>query len=190
MEEHTIVDSSVSATINAPLEKIDLPAWCFTLPDEEYQGCSPAHVATGATTARDGRRRAINVEVIGGTLMVQHFTEQVAEQHHLVLQSVSDLFTPAGRTKTNVRWELSVKAIGAAQCEFTNHFRSWATPEFWEFLARQGIPFDVFSAQRQPIGIAHNKQETPLFALSIERHAHRRAAAAPAATTGVADVRE
>jgi hypothetical protein len=178
MEEHLIVDSSVSAIINAPLEEIDLPAWCFTLPDEEYQGCSPAHVATGATTARDGRRMAINVEVIGGTLMVQHFTELVAEKHHLVLQSVSDLFTPTGRTKTNVRWELSVKAVGAGRCELTNHIRSWATPEFWEFLARQGIPFDVFATQRQPMSIAHNKQETPFFAASIERHALRRAAAA------------
>jgi hypothetical protein len=68
MEEHVIVDSSVSAVMTAPLEKIDLPACCFTLPDKEYQGCSPAHVATGATTARDVRRMAINVEVIGGTL--------------------------------------------------------------------------------------------------------------------------
>jgi hypothetical protein len=178
MEEHLIVDSSFSAIINAPLEKIDLPAWCFTLPDEEYQGCSPAHVATGATTARDGRRMAINVEVIGGTLMVQHFTELVAEKRHLVLQSVSDLFTTAGRTKTNVRWELSVKAVDAGRCELTNHVRSWATPEFWELLADQGIPFDVFAAQRQPMSIAHNKQETPFFAASIERHALRRAAAA------------
>ncbi len=42
MEEHVIVDSSFSAVINAPLEKIDIPVWCFSLPDEEYQGCSPA----------------------------------------------------------------------------------------------------------------------------------------------------
>jgi hypothetical protein len=178
MEQHVIVDSSVSAIITAPLDKIDLPAWCFTLPDEEYQDCSPAHVATGTTTARDGRRMAINVEVIGGTLMVQHFVEVSAEKHHLVFQSVSDLFTPAGRTKINVMWELSVKALGIGRCEFTNHFRSWATPEFWEFLARQGIPFDVFATQRQPMSIAHNKQETPLFAASIQRHALRMAAAA------------
>jgi hypothetical protein len=45
MEEHVIVDSSVAAIITAPLDAIDLPAWCFTLSDEEYQGCSPAHVA-------------------------------------------------------------------------------------------------------------------------------------------------
>jgi hypothetical protein len=60
MEQHVIVDSVFSAVINAPLDRIDLPAWCFSLPDAEYQACSQAHVATGATTARDGRRTAIN----------------------------------------------------------------------------------------------------------------------------------
>src|SRR5262249_37474867 len=171
MEEQVIVDSSFSAIINAPLERIDIPAWCFSLPDEEYQGCSPAHFAAGSTTARDGRRMSINVEVIGGVPMVQHYVEVVAERHHLVVDSRCDLFTPAGRTKILVLWELSVKAIGAETCEFTNHVRSRATEEFQEFLARQGIPFDVFRTQRQPMSIAHNKQETPFFAASIERHA-------------------
>jgi hypothetical protein len=115
--------------------------------------------------------------------MVQHFVEVVAEKHHLVFQSVSDLFTPAGRSKINVTWELTVKALGPGRCEFTNHFRSSATPEFRDFLARQGIPFDVFAAQRQPMSIAHNKQETPFFAASIERHALRNAAAAQAGAT-------
>jgi len=178
MEERVIVDSSFSATINAPFESIDIPAWCFTLPDEEYQGCSPAHFAAGATTARDGRRMSINVEVIGGTPMVQHYVEQLAERHHLVLDSVSDLFTAAGRTRILVRWELSVKPMGGGKCEFTNHVRSRATDEFLEFLGRQGIPFDVFCSQRQPMSTAHNRQETPFFAASIERHALRRAAAA------------
>jgi len=173
MEEHVIVDSSFSATINAPFEKIDIPTWCFSLPDEEYQGCSPAHFAAGSTTSRDGRRMSINVEVIGGVPMVQHYVEAVAEKHHLVVDSVSDLFTPAGRTKILVMWELSVKPLGAGKCEFTNHVRSRATEEFLDFLARQGIPFDVFRAQRQPMSIAHNKQETPFFAASIERYALR-----------------
>src|SRR5690348_6443157 len=141
MEEHIIVDSSFSAIINAPLDKIDIPAWCFSLPDDEYQGCSPAHFAAGATTAPDGRRMSINVEVIGGTPMVQHYVEQVAEKHHLVVDSVSDLFTTAGRTNIRVMWELSVKALGPNECEFTNHVRSRATEEFLTFLNRQGIPF-------------------------------------------------
>jgi protein-tyrosine phosphatase len=35
---------------------------------------------------------SINVEVIGGTPMVQRYVEQVADRHHLVLDSISDLF--------------------------------------------------------------------------------------------------
>lgn len=177
MDEHVIVDSSFSAVINAPLERIDIPAWCFTLQDHEYQGCSPAHFAAGSTTARDGRRMSINVEVIGGTPMVQHYVEAVAKKHHLVLDSVSDLFTTAGRTNILVMWELIVKPIDPGKCEFTNHVRSRATDHFLDFLARQGIPFEVFCAQRQPMSTAHNRQETPFFAASIERHALRPASA-------------
>jgi hypothetical protein len=47
---------------------------------------------------RDGRRMSINVEVIGGVPMVQHYVEVLAQKHRLVLDSVSDLFAPAGRT--------------------------------------------------------------------------------------------
>jgi hypothetical protein len=178
MEEHVIVESSFSSIINAPIEKIDIPGWCFSLPDHEYQGCSPAHFAAGATTSRDGRRMSINVEVLGGVPMVQHYVERIAETHHLVLDSVSDLFTATGRTKIHVMWELSVKPIGPGKCEFTNKVRSRTTDEFWDFLARQGIPFEVFRAQREPISTAHNRQETPFFAASIERYALRQAEAA------------
>jgi hypothetical protein len=65
MEERVIVDSSFSAVINAPIERIDIPEWGFSLPDD-YQGCSTAHFAAGSSTARDGRRMSVNVEVLGG----------------------------------------------------------------------------------------------------------------------------
>lgn len=171
MDDNEIVDSSFTAIINAPIEKIDIPKWCFTLAEKDYQGCSPAHIAAGFTTAPDGKRMSINVEIIGGSLMVQHYVETLGEKNHLILESVSDVFTPTGRTTIHVRWELSVKAIDSERCEFTNRVRSRATPEFMEFLGRQGIPFDVFKAQRQPMSIYHNKSETPLFAASIERAA-------------------
>jgi len=173
MSDHEIVDSSFTAVINAPIEKVDIPKWCFTLPEDEYQRCSPAHIAAGFTTAPDGRRMSINVETIGGSLMVQHYVETLGEKDHLILQSVSDIVTPTGGTTIHVLWELSVKRIDDQTCEFTNHVRSRATEEFKAFLDRQGIPFDVFRAQRQPMSIAHNKGETPLFAASIERAALR-----------------
>ena len=173
MTNQEIVDSSFTAIINAPIEKIDLPTWAFTLPDKEYQGCSPAHVAAGFTTSPDGKRMSINVEVIGGSPMVQHYVETVGERHHLVLDSISDVFTPMGRTSIQVRWELSVKKLDDDRCEFTNHVTSFPTEDLLALLDRQGIPFELFRTQRQPMSIAHNQGETPLFAASIERAALR-----------------
>ena len=37
MDDNTLVQTSFSVTIQAPIEKVDLPSWCFTLPDSEYQ---------------------------------------------------------------------------------------------------------------------------------------------------------
>ncbi|MBR0646913.1 hypothetical protein [Plastoroseomonas hellenica] len=173
MNDLEIVDSSFTATINAPFETIDIPGWCFSLSEQEYQECSPAHITAGFTTAPDGRRMSINVEIIGGSLMVQHYVETLGRKDRLVLESVSDIFPPAGRTTLHVLWEMSVKAIDSGRCEFTNRVRSRATEEFKASLERQGIPFDVFRAQRQPMSIAHNRSETPLFAASIERAALR-----------------
>ena len=62
MEDNTLVQSSFSATINVPIENVDTPSWCFTLPESEYQFCSPVHCSTGATTTPDSRRMSINVE--------------------------------------------------------------------------------------------------------------------------------
>lgn len=57
------------------------------LPESEYQSCSPAHRSAGATTAPDGRRMSNNVEIIGGSLMVQHYIEDVGQPDHLRLVS-------------------------------------------------------------------------------------------------------
>lgn len=171
MNDNQIVDSAFTAIINAPIDQIDIPQWCFNLAEGEYQGCSPAHVSAAITTAPNGQRMSINVEVIGGSLMVQHYVETLSRKDRLVLDSESDVFTPTGRTSIHVTWELSVREIEKGKCEFTNRVRSYATDEMLHFLARQGIPFDQFRSQRQPASIAHNKGETPLFAASIERAA-------------------
>lgn len=173
MEEQTLVNSNFAAIVNAPIEKVDIPSWCFTLSESEYQSCSPAHCSAGATTASDGRRMSINVEVLGGSLMVQHYVEEIGRPDHLRLVSTSDVFTPTGRTKIGVVWDLSVRKIDDNTCEFSNTVHSSATPELLDFLGKQGIPWEVFQAARKPISEAHNRQETPLFAKSIERHALR-----------------
>jgi hypothetical protein len=174
MESNILVESSFSATINAPIERIDLPEWCFSLPEAEYQSCSPAHCSAGVTTAPDGRRMSINVEILGGSPMVQHYEEDISKPDHLRLVSDSDVFTPTGRIKVGVVWDLQVKKIDDNTCEFTNTVRSTGTPGLMETLAHQGIPWEVFRAARKPVSEAHNRQETPLFAKSIEKHALRK----------------
>ncbi len=78
-------------------------------------------VAAAATTAPDGRPMSINVEVIGGSMIVQHYVEETGEPHHLQLVSRSDLFTPAGRSRIDVVWDLRVRRIDDATCAADEH---------------------------------------------------------------------
>jgi hypothetical protein len=169
-ESTTGAELSVSAIINVPIEKIDLPEWCFSLSEAEYQSCSPAHCSAGVTIAPDGRRMAINVEILGGNPMVQHWVEDVSKPDKLRLVSESDVFTPTGRIKVNVVWEFLVKRIDDDSCELINTVHSTATPELLESLARQGIPREALRASSKPVSEAHNRQETPFFAKSIEKY--------------------
>jgi hypothetical protein len=173
MNDRQIVDSSFSSIIHTPIDAVDLPAWCFNLPEGEYRDCSPAHVSAGFTATPDGRRMSINVEIIGGSLMVQRYVETLGHKDHLVLDSESEVFTPTGRTSIHVTWELRVRPLDSDRCAFTNRVRSCAAEDMLMFLARQGIPFEQFRAQRQPASTAHNERGTPLFAASIERAARR-----------------
>lgn len=63
-----------------------------------------------------------------------------AKENALRLVSDSDVFTPTGRTKIGVTWDLSVKKIDDKRREFTNTVHSSATPELLDFLGKQGIP--------------------------------------------------
>jgi hypothetical protein len=75
---------------------------------------------------------SINVEILVGSLMVQHCIEENGQPDHLRLVSTSDVFTPTGRTKIGVIWDLSVKKIDDETCEFTNTVHSSATPELMD----------------------------------------------------------
>jgi len=62
MQDNTLVNSSFSSTIHAPIEQVDLPAWRFGLSVAEYQSCSPAHVSAAVTAAPDGRRMSACIQ--------------------------------------------------------------------------------------------------------------------------------
>jgi hypothetical protein len=100
---------------------------------------------------------SINVEMIGKTLIVQHYVGEVVTPSLCRMVSSSDAFTPNGRTRVQVIWTLSLKRVDDQSCEYTNSVVAHSTAEFMEFIGY------------------HNLRETPLFAASIARKALRRA---------------
>src|SRR5262245_34189486 len=172
LTDKVLVESKKIATIHAPVERVDIAAWLLHLPDAEYQRCAPPdHIAAGPTTTDVGRLMSINVEVIGGPLMVQHYVAEVYEPHHCRMVSLSDVQTPTGWTKIQVIWDLSVIALDSGSCRFTNQVLSYPTPAFLETLEVAGISFEDTVADRQTASDDHNRRETALYAQSLERRA-------------------
>jgi len=164
--------STVTAAIDAPIEKIDIADWLLNLPDKEYQRCAPPdHKAAGYTTTDDGRPMSINVEMIGTGLVIQHYVAEVAEKQHCRMVSLSDVLTPRGWTTVQVIWDLSVKPLDANSCEYTNQVTGHPTTEFIAFIEKNGTTFEDAAAARQAASGDHNRRETPLFAASIGRKA-------------------
>jgi hypothetical protein len=169
--ENALSHSVVTAIIHAPIEKVDIADWLLQLPDQEYQRCSKDHIAAGVTSTYDGVPMSINVETIGDALVIQHYVAVVHEPHYCRMLSVSDSITKNGRTKVQVLWELKVKKIDDNSCEYTNEIHGTATPELFGFLKEHGITLEQAAAARQPASDSHNREETPLFAKSIEKKA-------------------
>lgn len=171
MTEPLFAESSCRARVAAALEEIDLTRWLFGLRDDEYRACSKAHIAAGASKTPDGRRLSINVENPGGTLLVQHYVEDLVTRARCRVVSDSDAFTPLGRSKYGVVWEVSVVAESPTACTFTNQVRVYATPHLLGLLRSHAVPLEQAAAAAQRIVEEHNAEETPLFAGNIEAKA-------------------
>jgi hypothetical protein len=92
LTDMVLVRSEETATINAPIDNVNIADWLLNLPDAEYQRCAPPdHLAAGSTTTDDGQPMSINVEVVGGILVVQHYVAEVHEAHHCHMVSLSDV---------------------------------------------------------------------------------------------------
>ena len=172
MSDRTLSDTTFTHIVNVPLEKIDIAGWLFSLPDAEFQRCCvPDHIAAGQTVTDDGRRMSINVENIGESLVVQHYVAEIAEKHFCRMLSISDVFTPNGRTKTRVLWVLRAVSAGDGRTEYTNYVRGSTTDEFMTFIQQHGISYDQAKAARQAASSDHCRRETPFYAESIARWA-------------------
>jgi hypothetical protein len=166
-------NSTVTAIMHVPLEKVNIADWLLTLRDAEYQRCSHAHIAAGTSTTEDGKTMSINVETIGDALIVQHYVAEVKEPALCRMVSISDAIKN-GYTTVKVEWTLSARKIDDETTEYTNHIHDSATDEFIAFIQEHGITIEQAAAARQIVSDAHNREETRNFAASIERHALKR----------------
>ncbi|MBO1358628.1 hypothetical protein J2D73_02290 [Acetobacter sacchari] len=170
--EQILSQSAYSHEIDVPFAEVDIAEWLFTLPEAEYlRCCAPDHIAAGITTTDDGRRMSINVEMIGAGLVVQHYVAEEATPSYCRMNSISDVFTPNGRTQVNVVWELIAEDLGGGRTLYTNRVTAHPTDAFMTFLGEHGVAFEQAAAARQEAGGDHNRRETPFFAESIARRA-------------------
>ncbi|TNM66426.1 hypothetical protein [Aliirhizobium smilacinae] len=183
LTDKLLSQSAYSHEIDVSFEAVDIADWLFNLAEAEYQRCCPPdHIAAGSTTADDGRRMSINVEMIGTGLVVQHYVADEATPSYCRMNSISDVFTPTGeRTQVNVIWELIAEPIDGNRTRYTNRVTCHPTDAFMSFIEQHGQTFEQAAAARQAAGGDHNHRETPLFAESIARKARAKAAARMAA---------
>jgi hypothetical protein len=173
MSGRTLSDSCFSHIINASLAQVDLADWLFHLTDAEYQRCSTAHIAAGTSNTDDGQPMSIQVETIGDSLLIHQYVVEITKPHRCRMVSTSDVFSPLGRTTADVVWDLSVEPLDEDSCEYINHITAIATDEFLALLARRRINLEQVAGPQDEAYEAHNHQETPGFAASIERRALR-----------------
>jgi hypothetical protein len=161
------------ARIGAPLASINLAEWLFTLSDQEYQACSTAHIAAASGRTSSGRRLSLNVERVGGSLLVQHYVEEIAERGLCRVQSISDSFTGETRTTLAITWQIEVKPLSENIWEFSNRVFVFSTSEFLDHLRKAGLSDLSPVKQSMTEGLErHNNEETPFFAGDIERKAN------------------
>lgn len=97
------------AAVHEPSDEIDLEAWLFGLSDADYQACASGHRGAGVFADERGRGM-LNVESIGGHLIVQHYQAMRADRASVEMCSPSSRvylfhFVPVAAA---VRWTLGV----------------------------------------------------------------------------------
>ena len=113
------ISHTARVTVNEPSDQIDLEAWLFELSDSDYQACAKGHQGAGLFADEQGRGM-VNVESIGGNLIVQHYRCVRADP------TAVEMYSRASRVylfhlvpvSAGVRWTLEAKPKTEATSEF------------------------------------------------------------------------
>lgn len=157
--------SASRTVIDHPANCINLAQWLFTMTDREYQACSRSHRAAG-TFQEGGTFGMVNVESIGGHLLVQHYSAKTAEADHVHMHSTNTRayikhLLPA---TIEVIWTLEIEPRDNKSAEFACTVEA-RMPAPLDFVARMGLlPFFLRR---------HVKEETIKFAADIAQVSRR-----------------
>jgi hypothetical protein len=119
--------------------------------------------------------KEIDVEILGGTLMVQHYIEEIGQPDHLRLVSISHVFTPTGCTKIGVIWDLSVRKIDASPLQHVPVVQPFLPHEPVSLIATvknspQQDDAPAAIALRNPLP-GHGRKAWDIFKLSVQEAA-------------------
>ena len=153
--------TSSQTIINHPAERVDLARWISTMTDRDYQACSRAHRAAG-TFREGGKLGMVNVESVGGNLLVQHYLADKLAADQVIMHSkrsrayVSHLFP----VTIEVIWTMEAKPKDRQSTVFTCSVETRMTPLLRVLSTLTLLPYFVRR---------HTEEETLGFAADISR---------------------
>jgi hypothetical protein len=168
---YVLADVVSEADIAAPIGDLDLSYWVYAMGDRDYQQCARGHLACGSSPLPGGARSSINVEIVGGHMLVQHYEPELLEPHHIRMVShasnmwIFRLF-PA---RVRVIWEITLVPRSPDACTFRDHIRVEHRSRVIWLLSKLALINWV--VQR------HDDEETPHFAANCLDVCRRRRSA-------------
>jgi hypothetical protein len=159
------ISHTAKVSVNEPSDEIDLGDWIFGLSDKDYQACAKGHHGAGVYADEQGRGM-VNVESVGGHLIVQHYREIHADRSSVEMYSTASrvyLFhlVPVAAA---VRWRLGVAPNGPTASELSCTV-DVTLPAVLQVVARLSFLGRFLRL--------HVEEEAPGFAADISRKLHR-----------------
>ena len=121
--------TSSQTLIDHPAQRVNLGRWISTMTDRDYQACSRAHHAAG--TFRDGGTLGmVNVESVGGNLLVQHYRAAKLAPDQVVMHSTNTRVYVSHLVPATIEviWTLEAKPRDAQSTLFTCSVETRMTP--------------------------------------------------------------
>ena len=110
---------SHEASIPLAADAIDLAEWLFGLSEADYGACARGHRAIGVVGG-DRRFGMVNVESIGGSLLIQHYATRLAATDHITMVSEASraYLMHVAPVRVGVVWDMQLFPEGPGTSRF------------------------------------------------------------------------